>query len=81
MPCWVLSQVLTMAGNLPAEHQQNAHEIYRSSGHLLRLIEDLLDLSKIQGGRDLPDLRGRSTCCIWSKKSQPRLDKAPRNAA
>ena len=45
-----LSQVLTMAGNLPAEHQQNAHEIYRSSGHLLRLIEDLLDLSKIQAG-------------------------------
>jgi signal transduction histidine kinase/CheY-like chemotaxis protein len=36
---------------LPAEYRGDVRELYRSSRHLLRLTEDVLDMSQLQAGR------------------------------
>jgi len=41
---------------LPAEYRGDMREIYRSSRHLLRLIDDVLDMSQIEAGRMRIDL-------------------------
>ncbi len=45
------TQIMVRSPNLPSEYQQNLSIINRSGEHLLTLINNILDLSKIEAGR------------------------------
>lgn len=47
------SQLLTHDQNLSAEHWEHVHEIERAGKHLLALVNDLLDLARIEAGKTL----------------------------
>ena len=45
------AQILLHGGELSADHQQAVQTIQNSGNHLLRLINEVLDISKIEAGR------------------------------
>lgn len=45
------SQLMALDANLAQEHQDGAHEILSAGQHLLALIDQVLDLAKIESGR------------------------------
>ncbi len=45
------SQLMEFDRSLPAQHQESVHEILTAGNHLLALINDVLDLARIESGR------------------------------
>lgn len=44
-------QLMEYAGDLPAEHRDSVQEILKAGHHLLELINEVLDLAKVESGR------------------------------
>lgn len=51
------SQLLEIAEDIKEEHQGNIHEINRAGNHLLSLVNDLIDISRIEKDPDFLDIK------------------------
>ena len=69
----ILSKMLAenRDGNLTAEQVKFAQTVYTSGNDLLALINEILDLSKVEAGKmpiDPHDVRARATCASTSSR-------------
>lgn len=72
------TQVMLEDDAIPAKHKESLDIIYKSGQHLLELIDDILDLSKLEIGRaeiqkgivDLPELLNDVTSIFQQRESR-----------
>jgi two-component system sensor histidine kinase SenX3 len=67
----LLAEALNDAADDPAAAKQFAQRILHESGRMSRLVQELLDLSRLQGGEPLPSLAAVRVCDIVSDAADP----------
>lgn len=67
----LLAEALIDAADDPVASKQFAERILHEAGRMSRLVQELLDLSRLQGGEPLPSLAAVRVCDIVSDAAEP----------